>query len=204
MPSTANVDKQSLRSFLQMVETDHPEELLRIRQPVDTRFDMTAIVFELERAGKSPVVIFENPTAHSMPVVTNVAGNRKLLAACLGVEPANLPTAFRERCQTYIPCEVVTDASWHEVVIEGEALDLTKLPIPLQFTVDGGPYITAGQLSARDPVTGVDTFRSTRAAACMNSSAAPRSRESRCPRRSRSERIRCTTWARWSTPIRRM
>ncbi len=157
MPSTANFDNQSLRSFLQMVEADYPDELLRISQPVDTRLDMTAIVFELERAGKSPIVIFEHPTTNSMPVVTNVAGNRKLLAACLGVEPANLPTAFRERCQKYIPCEVVKDASWQDVTIEGDALDLTKLPIPLQFTVDGGPYITAGQISARDPVTGVDT-----------------------------------------------
>ena len=157
MTSTANYDNQSLRGFLQMVETDHPEELLRIRQPVDTRFDMTAIAFELERAGKSPVIIFENPAAYGMPVVTNVAGNRKLLAASLGVEPKNLPTAFRERCQKYIPCEVVTDASWHDVVIEGEDVDLTKLPIPLQFTVDGGPYVTAGQISARDPITGVDT-----------------------------------------------
>jgi len=68
-----------------------------------------------------------------------------------------LPTAFRERCQTYVPCELVEDAAWNEVVIEGDEIDLTKLPIPLQFTVDGGPYITAGQLSARDPVTGVDT-----------------------------------------------
>ena len=50
-----------------------------------------------------------------MPVVTNVAGNRKLLAACLGVEAAELPTAFRERCQKYIPCEVVKDAAWDEV-----------------------------------------------------------------------------------------
>jgi 2,5-furandicarboxylate decarboxylase 1 len=157
MPSTANFDNQSLRGFLQMVETDYPEELLRIAQPVDTRFDMTAIVFELERAGKSPVVIFEKPTANGMPVVTNVAGNRKLLAACLGVAPQDLPSAFRERCQKYIPCELVKDASWHEVTIEGDELDLAKLPIPLQFSVDGGPYITAGQLSARDPVTGVDT-----------------------------------------------
>jgi 2,5-furandicarboxylate decarboxylase 1 len=31
------------------------------------------------------------------------------------------------------------------------------LPIPLQFTVDAAPYITAGQIVARDPVTGVDT-----------------------------------------------
>ena len=66
------------------------------------------MLFELDRAGRSPVVVFENIKGHkTMPVVTNVAGNRKLLAACLGVKPAELPTAFRERCQKYIPCEVV-------------------------------------------------------------------------------------------------
>src|SRR3979411_23663 len=164
MPSTAsNFDNQSLRSFLDMVATDHPDELLRIREPVNSRFDMTAIAYELERVGKSPIIIFENPVADGsgvasgMPVVTNVAANRKLLAACLGVDVQALPTAFRERCQKYIPCELVKDAAWNEVVIEGDEVDLTKLPIPLQFTVDGGPYITAGQLSARDPVTGVDT-----------------------------------------------
>src|SRR6267143_3487195 len=157
MPDPANRDNQSLRGFLQMVEAEFPEELLRITAPVDTRFEMTAIVFELERAGKSPVVVFENPAANRMPVVTNVAGNRKLLAACLGVDPGELPAAFRERCQRYLPCEVVTDASWQDVVIEGDALDLSALPIPLQFSVDGGPYITAGQISARDPITGVDT-----------------------------------------------
>src|ERR1700704_697760 len=107
MPSTANFDKQSLRGFLQMVETDFPEELLRIREPVNTKFDMTAIVFELEQAGRSPVIIFEkpkseNPAVNDMSVVTNVAANRKLLAACLGIEVDNLPTAFRERCQKYI------------------------------------------------------------------------------------------------------
>src|SRR5215471_7270741 len=157
MPNTANSGDQSLRGFLHMVEAEFPEQLLRISQAVDTRFDMTAIVFELERAGKSPVIIFENPIANSMPVITNVAGNRKLLAACLGVDVKELPAAFRERCQKYIPCDVVKDASWHDVVIEGDGLDLSSLPVPLQFSADGGPYITAGQMSARDPITGVDT-----------------------------------------------
>jgi 2,5-furandicarboxylate decarboxylase 1 len=157
MPDAMNVDDQSLRGFLQMVEAEFPEELLRISHPVDTRFDMTAIVYELERAGKSPVVIFEKGAGNSMPVVTNVAANRRLLAACLGVDAAELPSAFRERCQRHIPCDVVKDAPWQEVVIEGDALDLAALPIPLQFSVDAGPYITAGQISARDPVTGVDT-----------------------------------------------
>lgn len=158
MPSRAgNIDEQSLRGFLQMVETKYPEDLLRIKAGVDPRFEMTSVVFELERVGRNPVVLFENPTGYKMPVITNVAASRRLLAACLGVDPASLPTAFRERCQKYLPCEVVAEAAWNEVIIEGEALDLYKLPIPLQFSVDGAPYITAGQISARDPVTGIDT-----------------------------------------------
>src|SRR5262249_2697556 len=154
MPS-ANLDNQSLRGFLAMVEAEHPDQLLRIREPVDTRFAMTAIVYELERAGKNPVIVFERPRPNGMQVVTNVAANRKLLAACLGVAPQALPAAFRARCQKYIPCELVKNAAWNEEVIEVVALP--RLPIPLQFSVDGGPYIPAGQISARDPVTGVDT-----------------------------------------------
>jgi len=158
MPYRAdNVDNQSLRGFLRMVETSFPDELVRIREPVNPRFDMTALVFELERSGKNPVVLLESVAGYDIPVVTNVAANRRLLAACLGVDVRDLPTAFRERCQKYIPCETVAEAAWNEIVIEGDDVDLARLPIPLQFSVDGAPYITAGQISARDPVTGVDT-----------------------------------------------
>jgi len=150
-------DDQSLRGFLATMEKTQPDQILRIRESVSRKLEMTSVVFELDRIGKSPVVVFENVAGSEMPVVTNIAGSRKLLAGCLGVDVRDLPTAFRERCQKYIPCELVKDAAWNEVVIEGDEVDLTKLPIPLQFTVDGGPYITAGQLSARDPVSGVDT-----------------------------------------------
>jgi UbiD family decarboxylase len=152
-----NVDPQSLRGFLKMAEADYPEEFLRIKEIVEPNFDMTSIVFELDRAGKNPVVVLEKVAGYNIPIVTNVAANRRLLAACLGVETKQLPTAFRERCQKYIPCERVSEAAWNEVVIEGDDLDLQKLPIPLQFTVDGAPYITAGQISARDPISGIDT-----------------------------------------------
>ena len=152
-----DIARQSLRGFLAMVERDFPDELLRIRAPVRTELDITSLVFELEHAGRSPVVVYENVEGHAMPVVTNIAGNRKLLAACLGVNATDLPTAFRERCQKYIPCEVVKDAPWQAVTLEGDEVDLAKLPIPLHFSVDAAPYITAGQIVARDAVTGVDT-----------------------------------------------
>src|SRR5260370_36547192 len=80
-----NVDNQSLRGFLRMVESDFPDEIVRIREPVGLRHETTAVVFELERAGRSPVVVFENVDGGKMPLVTNVAANRRLLAACLGV-----------------------------------------------------------------------------------------------------------------------
>src|SRR5436190_14279822 len=140
-----------------MVETEYADEFLRVRAPVDLRFESTALVFELDQAGKNPVIVFENLGAQWMAMVTNVAGNRKLLAACLRVDVGDLPTAFRERCQNYIPCETVSRGAWDEVVIEGDELDLSKLPVPLQFTVDAAPYITAGQITARDPLSGIDT-----------------------------------------------
>ena len=151
MRGNVDIDRQSLRGFLHLVETEYPDELLRVQHPIDLRFDTTALVFELEQAGKSPVVVFENVRGNGMQLVTNVAGNRKLLAACLGVEPGDLPTAFRERCQKYIPCETVGRGAWDDVVIEGDDVDLTKLPIPLQFSVDAAPYITAGQIVGARP-----------------------------------------------------
>src|SRR5580704_13592486 len=150
-------DPQSLRGFLGMVARTYPDELLRIDQPVSSRLETTAMIFELERAGKNPIVIFDNVEGHTMPMVTNTAANRRLLAACLGVGAGDLPAAFRERCQRPIPCERVSTARWNEVVFEGDDVDLAKLPIPFQFPVDAAPYITAGQITARDPVTGIDT-----------------------------------------------
>ena len=99
-----------------IVVTTPPGVINRIREPVSRSLEMTSVVFELDRLGKSPVVIFENVEGSGTPVVTNIAGNRKLLAHCLNAEARNLPTAFRDRCQNYIP-----------------QIDLTQLPIPFQF-----------------------------------------------------------------------
>jgi 2,5-furandicarboxylate decarboxylase 1 len=154
---TLATDNQSLRGFIEATEQADADDVLRISEPVSQQLEMTATVFELDRLNKSPVVIFENVAGFDMPVVTNVAGNRKLLARCLNSDVPNLPTAFRNRCQNYIPCEVVAKGAFDEVVLEGDDVDLTQLPIPFQFTVDAAPYITAGQITARDPETGVDT-----------------------------------------------
>src|ERR1700727_285804 len=81
----SDLDNQSLRGFLARLEKELPDELLRIRVLVRTKLEITSLVFELERLGKSPVVVFENVEGHTMPVVTNLAGNRTTLALALVV-----------------------------------------------------------------------------------------------------------------------
>src|SRR6202020_1450803 len=131
-----DADNQSLRGFVESTEKTDPANVLRIKQPVSQQLEMTATVFELDRLNKSPMVIFEKGSGCDMPVVTNVAGNRELLARCRDSTVANLPTAFRERCQKYIPSEIVSRPDWNEIVLEGDEGDLTGLPIPFQFTLD--------------------------------------------------------------------
>src|SRR5215472_13743478 len=150
-------DNQSLRGFLDLVQRTHPDEIIRIKEPVSRELDITSAVFEFERAGRSPVLVFENVEGSQMPVVTNIAGNRKLIAAALRVTPDALPNTFRERCQNYLPVEVVNRAPWQEVVLDGVEVDPAGLPVRKLVAVDAGPYITAGQIVARDPETGVDT-----------------------------------------------
>jgi 2,5-furandicarboxylate decarboxylase 1 len=148
---------QSMRGFLDLVRRQYPDELVTVTQPVEPKFDIASMVFELQAKGRFPVLFFEQMRGSDRPVVTNLAANRKLLAATLGITPEQLPTAYRERCQNYRDVELAADAPWQDVVLEGNDVDLTKLPIPIQFPVDCAPYITAGQICARDPETGVDT-----------------------------------------------
>ena len=153
----AQVDTQSMRGFIAHVEEAFPEEVVRIKETVRTHLDMSSLVFELEKMGRSPIVVFEKVEGAAMPVVTNLAGSRKLLASALGVTAAELPSAFRERCTRYIKPELVDRGAWQDITLEGDDVDLTKLPIPFHFAIDAAPYITAGQITARDPESGVDT-----------------------------------------------
>ena len=49
--------------------------------------------------------------------------------------------------------KVVKDAVCQEVVIEGDDVDLYKLPIPFYSEKDSAPYITMGVTISKDPET---------------------------------------------------
>lgn len=53
-----------------------------------------------------------------------------------------------------IPPKTVTQAACHEIVMQGDEVDLTKLPILTCWPEDGGPFITLPLVFTFDPETG--------------------------------------------------
>jgi 2,5-furandicarboxylate decarboxylase 1 len=156
-PRRAPTMRQDLRSFVEAFGQVHPDEVVRIAEPVDLAYQMQALVLELERRRRFPVLIFEKVGGQSIPVVSNVTASRRGLAFALGVDEEQLPEEYARRLKEGIKPIVLDGLPFPLEIRRGEDVDLGALPIPTYFPGDGGPYLTAGLLIARDPVTGVGT-----------------------------------------------
>ena len=149
--------KQDLRSFVEEYGKTYPGEFIRVTEPVGLQFDLQAIVLELERRRRFPILLFENVHGHTIPIICNVMASRRALAFALGVEEAQMPLEYARRLKEYIKPVVARDPPFRHTILKGEQVDLSKLPIPTYFPGDGGPYITAAMTVAKDPDTGVET-----------------------------------------------
>ncbi|MFQ5913556.1 MAG: UbiD family decarboxylase [Nitrospinota bacterium] len=143
-----------LRSFLSQLEGDHPGEVVRVQKPVSTEYEITALVRELEAEGEAPVLIFENVEGSRFPVVVNLNGSLRRISASLGIKEDQLIPEYLRRTGNPIPPVRASDAPVQDVVLTGSEADLKRLPQIRHFENDGGAYITAGIVFARDPVTG--------------------------------------------------
>lgn len=145
----------TLRAFLESVEADDAGGILRIRDKVALDYDATALVMEMEKTGRSPVVWFERVGDSPFPVVTNLYGSRRRYALALGVPEERLIEEWAARNERTLPPVVRKSGPIHDVVLTGKAVDLGRLPIMRHFADDAGPYITNAILVAKDPDTGV-------------------------------------------------
>lgn len=149
--------KQDWRSFLKDFEKTHPQDVLHIEQELNPKFESTALIMELDRQRRYPVVHFHKITGSEFPVIANTIATRERLALGMEVMEEELPTAFAEKIKKAIPPVLRENPPFKENILTGEDLDLTKLPILTHFPIDAGPYITAGLVTAKDPESGADT-----------------------------------------------
>lgn len=138
-----------IESFRSVTERlDKSGALLHITREVDARHISPLLV----KADKP--VLFERVRGFDFPVIGGLYWNRKRLANSLGWPEGELGIRFPLGIQRMVEPEVVDSAPCQEVVHLGNDVDLTTLPIPFLGEKDGGPFISAGVLIARDPEQG--------------------------------------------------
>lgn len=143
-----------LRSFLNAIKEEG--DLLPVSEAVHHHFEITAVLKEVLGEQGGPAVLFENVVGYpGKKVVGNLLATRRKLALALGcTEPELRDVYLQKRAAALKPEMVKGPAPCQEEIITGE-LDLPALlPVPLFHEGDGGPYITAGVLMAKDPLSG--------------------------------------------------
>ncbi len=152
---------KDLRTFLGEARQMGSDFFVSISRPVDTLFEPCIIQQKLLAQGKAPVIRCENMNGSDLPLVTNLMGSYSLLGLALGVDPdeskSTILTRFTERGENPLPTKTVTreEAPVKQVVITGDDIDISKMPIVHHAEEDSGKYITVGTLVVRDPDTGI-------------------------------------------------
>jgi UbiD family decarboxylase len=133
----ADTDRFRLRRFVEQLGAHNMLDI--VEEPVA----LVGVASRLE--GNRKAVLFRQPGGGDMELVGNVVGSRESLALAFGVAPDQLLGEVRRRLETPIkPVEVRRNhAPVQEIVWTGADADLSRLPIHLQHSLDGGPFISA-------------------------------------------------------------
>ena len=154
-----------LRQFIEDVEREQPDRLVHIDRTVNPAdFEVTAILQQLEDAGRNPMAIFHQPLnlfgeISKFPLVTNIYAERERCAQALGLPisqskfPLSLEYGRREK-ERIAPTVVPPDeAPVKQVVQVGEEADLRQFPIVRHHHMDPAPYVDMTPVM-RDPDSG--------------------------------------------------
>jgi len=143
---------QDLRTFLDAIKRQSPEDFLVITREVDPAFEITAIAVKLEQEAKRrPILLFEKVKGSHFPVLTNVHAGRSRLAAAIHAQPEEMQRAYLRAMEKPLPPKLATNAPVKDVILTGDQVDLYKLPQVRHHQDDAGPYITAAISFAKDP-----------------------------------------------------
>src|SRR5918992_1615382 len=135
---------KDLRSFIADVESKYPEEVARVTKTISPRYEITALLTQLEKNKRFPVLYCESVEGSDAPVVINAQASRKLMALAMECKPEDLATKFTERQRKPITPIEVAEAPVHDVIVLGEDVDLSRVPLLTHYDVNAAPYITAG------------------------------------------------------------
>nr|WP_298380076.1 4-hydroxy-3-polyprenylbenzoate decarboxylase [uncultured Halomonas sp.] len=163
---------KDLREFVAALEKSG--ELMRVTAEVDPYLEITEICDRTLRAG-GPALLFENVKGHTMPVLGNLFGTPKRVALGMGQESVEAlrevgkllaflkepepPKGFRDaldklpvfRQVMSMGPKTVRRAPVQEVVLEGDDVDLDRIPIQHCWPGDVAPLVTWALVVTKGP-----------------------------------------------------
>jgi 4-hydroxy-3-polyprenylbenzoate decarboxylase len=160
----------SLKEFVQKLENEG--ELVRIKEPVSPILEIPEITDRVSKSlngGKA--LLFENVEGSEIPVLINAFGSYKRMQLALEVTDLDdiakeierfvkitPPTGMIDKIKmlpmlleaSQFPPRMTSSAPCQEVVLTGDAVDLSKLPILQCWPNDAGRFITFPMVINRD------------------------------------------------------
>ena len=175
---------KDLKSFLDDLE--RAGELVRIHEPVSVNLEIAEIADRvMKQPGGGKALLFEKPvlddgSISNMPVAINIFGSWKRMARALGVDDVaehgariaemlkpDVPKGFWAKVQMIPkfaelakvpPRSYKGKAPCQEVVLRGDDVDLSRLPVLTCWPKDAGPFITLPMVITKDPENGVQNL----------------------------------------------
>jgi 2,5-furandicarboxylate decarboxylase 1 len=140
---------KSLRDWLKVLEGSGL--LKTVSREVSLKHELAGVG---KKADGHYAVLFNNVAGRKIPVVTGLASTREMFSKALDVPKEKLVEAVMEAQANPRDCVMINKSKAPVKEVVELEVDLSKLPIPIHHEKDGGAYITAGVLIAKDPVTG--------------------------------------------------
>jgi len=175
------VSLDNISQFLSAI--DRVGELVRISEPVKAKLELAEIadrVMKQPDGGKALYfenVILDDGERSNYPVVINLFGSMRRMSLALGVDDLDeIGERITEMLDLKVPEGLLGKLAMlprlleigkfppriksgkpacQEVVLQGDDVDLTKLPIITCWPGDGGPYITLPMVISKDPRRGI-------------------------------------------------
>src|SRR6201991_2058136 len=142
--------KENFRQFLARLR--RAGELVDLHQAVDIRHIAT-LVDQAKTA-----LYFHNVIGYDIPVVSGIIRSKERATMSMGCERfEDIEHKLAAAIAKPIPPKYVNGSPTRDVVMEGDDVDLFKLPIPMSSIYDGGPMITAGVVICKDPELGFNS-----------------------------------------------
>src|SRR5882757_9916336 len=142
--------KENFRQFLDRLR--QAGELVDLHQAVDIRHIAT-LVDQAKTA-----LFFHNVIGYKTPVVSGIVRSKERAAMSMGCEKfEDIEHRLAAAIAKPISPKYVNGSPTRDVVMEGDDVDLFKLPIPMSSIFDGGPMITAGVVICKDPELGFNS-----------------------------------------------